>query len=365
MNSVFIEPIDVWLFRDGKPFNAGEDHQADSIFPPLPSVIQGAVRSHYLVARNVPLNDKGNIEQAVGTSTDYKTLRLQGPFLRRKDELFFPLPADVFASTEKGDEATGLRIFEILRVNLQAVVQSSNPLPALLWPPENARPMKFDPSRYWVSQTEMTNYLAGKRFAAIDGKCLFDRESRIGIALKHAKGTTEDGALFATNFIRTRTDVGLHVEVSGLDGWPASGLMRIGGEGHGARFSESQLHRALPVSASAVKGKFKVVFIAPTYFKQGWKPGDDYDDWQDHFEGKVELKTVALHRYLSAGGYDWSKPAHSAQKPALRYVPAGSVYFFESQSEVQLKHPWLCDAAPNGAQLGQIGFGQVLIDNWQ
>ncbi len=364
MIPIYLEPTDVWLFRDGKPFNAGEDHQADSIFPPLPSVIQGALRSHYLVARNVLLNDKARIEQVVGTSTDYKNLRLRGPFLRRGDELYFALPADVYALTDSDDE-NGLRPFKPLAVKLDVTGHSSNPLPALLCPPADARPQKYDASQYWVCQTEIAKYLANDDFKALNSDHLFKRESRIGITLNNAKGTTEEGALFEMNFIRTCEHVGLHVEMSGLDGWPQTGLMRIGGEGHGARFTDSKLSNTPPAVPSALKGQFKLVFVTPTYFTHGWRPECDFNDWQDHFDSNVKLKAVALHRYISAGGYDWSKPSHSAQKPALRYVPAGSVYYFKSESEVQLKQPWLCDPAPDGAQLGQVGYGQILIGNWQ
>jgi CRISPR-associated protein Cmr3 len=356
MIPVYLQPTDVWLFRDGKPFNAGEDHQADSIFPPLPSVIQGALRSHYLVACNVPLNDQARIEQTVGTSTHYKDLRLRGPYLRKGDELYFALPADVYALSEE-DKTSRLRRFKPLDLRLEAIGQSSNPLPALLYPPENARPQKFDANRYWVSQTEMTKYLVNQEFSALNGDSLFMRESRVGIAINYAKSVTEEGALFEANFIRAGEGVGLHVEMDGLEGWPSSGLMRIGGEGHGARFTSSPLQIDLPGTPLSMKGGFKVVFITPAYFCQGWQPSD----WSMHFTGQVKVQTAALQRNLSAGGYDWSKPSHSAQKPALRYVPAGSVYYFESESEVQLKQPWLCDPAPDSGQLGQVGYGQILI----
>ncbi|HXG18262.1 MAG TPA: type III-B CRISPR module-associated Cmr3 family protein, partial [Methylomirabilota bacterium] len=42
---LFLEAIDVWLFRDGRPFDARSDHRAESLFPPYPSVMQGAIRS--------------------------------------------------------------------------------------------------------------------------------------------------------------------------------------------------------------------------------------------------------------------------------------------------------------------------------
>lgn len=54
MSILFMQAEDVLLFRDGRPFNAGSDHEARSLFPPPPSVIQGVLRSHYLVHKTFP-----------------------------------------------------------------------------------------------------------------------------------------------------------------------------------------------------------------------------------------------------------------------------------------------------------------------
>src|SRR5438045_439322 len=42
---IFIEPTEPLLFRTGRPFNAGEHNFADSIFPPTPETLQGALRA--------------------------------------------------------------------------------------------------------------------------------------------------------------------------------------------------------------------------------------------------------------------------------------------------------------------------------
>ncbi|MCS6846435.1 MAG: type III-B CRISPR module-associated Cmr3 family protein, partial [Anaerolineae bacterium] len=69
--ALFLSPVDVWLFRDGRPFDAGDDHYARSLFPPYPSVIQGAIRSHHLVVKGVDLRDKRAIEEAVGSGENF------------------------------------------------------------------------------------------------------------------------------------------------------------------------------------------------------------------------------------------------------------------------------------------------------
>lgn len=39
-----INPLDVWMFRDGKPFTSGDSHIAQSLFPPSAFTIQGMLR---------------------------------------------------------------------------------------------------------------------------------------------------------------------------------------------------------------------------------------------------------------------------------------------------------------------------------
>jgi CRISPR-associated protein Cmr3 len=60
MRSIFLEPLDVWVFRDGRPFSAGEDHHAKSVFPPSPFTIQGSLRSKVLV------ENCGNLDKYAG-----------------------------------------------------------------------------------------------------------------------------------------------------------------------------------------------------------------------------------------------------------------------------------------------------------
>ena len=48
--SLLLNPTDTIFFRDGRPFNMGEDTYAQGIFPPPPSVLYGALRTAYMAA---------------------------------------------------------------------------------------------------------------------------------------------------------------------------------------------------------------------------------------------------------------------------------------------------------------------------
>lgn len=357
---LFIEPIDVWLFRDGKPFDARSDHRAQSIFPPYPSVMQGVIRSQQLVVQGIDLgNDsaenRAKIEALVGTTNDYGALRLRGPLLAKWDHenltRYFPVPADV------APQGNGYRAQEPKpRSKLAGITTSlTNELSQMLFPKKDTTDTENDVSTKkelgaWMNEDELRKCLRGDQATAIETKDLFERENRFGIGRNDMTRTTEREYLYEAEFIRPCENVGLYVEVNGYDGWPPNGVMRIGGEGRGARY-EIITAPKLPEPKKEVRGQFKIYFATPTYFKNGWVPAS----WSNFFDGDVQLVAAALNRYESIGGYDW---ANNSQKPARRYVPAGSVYYFQvnGNGTAQLKTNAITDFG------AEIGFGQIFIE---
>ncbi len=354
---LFLEPVDVWLFRDGKPFDALSDHRARSLFPPYPTVMQGVIRSHHLVVKGVDLRDPAAIAEAVGTAEDFGDLRLRGPFIARKEgdhiTRYFPIPADVVLDRQTGS-------YRPLRPRLRgeaSYVLTSAPadLPRLLWQPEGYEPSKQVPGR-WLAEEELCKCLCGEQAKATSGEELFVRESRFGIGRDDATRTTLEGALYEVEFIRPRPGVGLWVQVEGYDGWPERGTLRIGGEGRGAHFTRIEPALGWPQVPAPLPARFKVYFASPTYFEEGWRT----KDWERFFDGAVTLQAVALNRYESIGGFDW---ASGGQKSARRYVPAGSVYYFTTNDSVRLKTDLINGAITD--RWPEIGFGQVIITEWK
>lgn len=379
---LFLEPVDVWLFRDGRPFDAASQHRAASVFPPSPSVVQGALRSHHLVVRHINLHDTHAIRSEVGTSNDYRNLRVRGPFLAREENgeivRYFHQPADAITVDETKHT---LRCLSPEEPDPEKVVTSA-PTSKLLRLPENVEPQKGE-SELWLSEGALMAYLKGEVVIATPGDRLFQREDRLGIGMNNTQNTTEEGMLYEVEFIRPHEKVGLVLEVTGLNGleqWPREGILRLGGEGRGARyrviettqenrervqtgfnwFGGSYNHRK-PLS----QPQFKIYFATPACFDHGWLPGQDPNDWNDFFTQPVRLCAAAVHRYESYGGFDMAAKADSdqAHKPAHRYIPAGSVYYFAWQSNPGGLRPDLVQNAitHSGAE---IGFGQVFMEVW-
>lgn len=356
MMELFLEPVDVWLFRDGKPFDAMNDHRAGGMFPPYPTVVQGAIRSYHLTMKGVDLHDPKAIEQAIGTTECFGSLRLRGPFVAKRDGnrivRYFPVPADATLAPDGTCHPTLLR----RRQEMFGVLTSMpEELPVLLYPPKKMEPHK-EREGMWMREDELLKYLRREPGQAIESKALFDCESRLGIGMNSDTRTTREGALYLVEFIRLHTNVGLWVQVEGYEGWPDTGILRLGGESRGARFEKLSKPLGWPQPSDSLPERFKVYFASPTYFEGGWRP----KDWGRFFEGKVTLQAVALKRYESVGGFDLAAGDH---KPACRYVPAGSVYYFKTEGAARLKSDLMNKAITD--RWPEIGFGQVIISEWE
>ncbi|MCX7683496.1 MAG: type III-B CRISPR module-associated protein Cmr3 [Anaerolineae bacterium] len=352
MISLFLEAVDVWLFRDGKPFDAKSDHRARSLFPPSPLVMQGGIRSHYLTVKGVNLSDPKAIADLVGTAEDYKGLRLRGPFVAKRENdrfvRYFPVPADA-APCDDGH----LQAARPLRPDGSVLTNAPDDLLLLLWSPA-CEPTKKEFGQ-WLTEDDLRRCLKGEAVKAVRSSDLFTFEPRLGIARDDARRTTQEGMLYEVEFVRPTNGVGLWLDLEGYADWPASGVLRIGGEGRAARFEQVE-SIPWPQVPDPLPSSFKLYFATPTYFDQGWRPAA----WSDFFDGDVQLVAAALNRYQTLGGYDW---AAGAQKTARRYVPAGSVYYFRCNGSARLK-PGLVQSAVThyGAE---IGFGQLIMTEWK
>lgn len=357
MMRLFLEPIDVWLFRDGRPFDSGSDHRAESLFPPFPSVIQGAIRSHHLVVKGVDLRDPQAIAAAVGTATCYRDLRIRGPFLTRRDNdgaitRYLPAPAD--ATTVCRGPNRWIKPASPPKDG-KARLRASAPTPCLLGLDD--KPVKGEAGG-WLREDDLCRYLAGETVPVIEDEKLFQRESRLGIGMERGRRVAREGALYEVEFIRPQCGVGLYLEVEGYDGWPKDGALRLGGESHGAHFWQMKGVPGWPQAPDPLPERFKVYLATPTFFRDGWRPAE----WERFFDGPVELVAAAVGRYQSIGGFDMATGGHKA---AQRYVPAGSVYYFRCRdSKPAHLQPNLIQNAitDKGAE---IGFGQVIIQEWK
>jgi CRISPR-associated protein Cmr3 len=359
---LLIEPTDVWMFRDGKPFSAGDSHTAQSLFPPTAFAIQGMLRTLLMMRRG---QDFG-MDERRDLVVSLDGFKMHGPYLVRKDkytaqwERVFPLPADVSLYNKRDfrvlspsadclDDTNSDCIdqFQILAVSLddEELEQS-----------------------YWVTESVFNTRYLGQAELSI-AECipevdLFVREHRFGNALNYNQRAvrSDDGMLYAAGFVRLQSSAGVLVRL--LDDSPLAEIFpndghveyfRFGGEARGARIQRlSNAEVSSPtIPELAPNDPFKLIFTTPTYFEDG--VNSKSDKLLALFAGCIG---AAVKRPLVLGGWDLA-----ARRPRsiLRYVAPGSVYYCKgSTPPVGL----LTDQPKDCYPLHDLGFGEFLIGNW-
>lgn len=369
---LFFSPCDVWMFRDSRPFDAEDDHTAAGMFPPLPTVLQGALRTAWLLLSGTGFADYHYDEACParaeigppGSEALPEGRFMRGPFVAQecgdRQELWFPAPANL--------QADGRRC---LPAALDGLLASSLD-PALLPCAGQGPP----PERLYVRGSQLARYLAGDDLAPNDtdfqAADLAAPEPRLGLMLQPAeegikRKTARAGYLWSVAFSRLREGFGLAVEtnLSGVD-FGRYRLTRLGGEGRGARVSAAQWE--YPVRPVLVNhSRFLLYLATPALFVK-----DDVAQWQPPggWPAVGLPPTARLCGYRPApgavtfGGWDM---AGRRPRPNRRGVPAGSVYFFQCEQPLTAADDDLLHqrhGAPLPGPLASAGTGITFVGGW-
>ena len=355
---LIIEPSDVWLFRDGKPFRAGEDHWAGSRFPPTPLTMQGVIRSKILLDSDTDLVQYANMPDAtdvyniIGSAgPNYGVMNLRGPYLARKENdtwtRYYPSPADLLCDKQ---HKTFCRL---LVCNTQI---TSN------WPQGGEMRPLYPPSANvevvggWIMAEALNAYLTKgtmpRTGQIVRTASIYTSEPRMAIGLDRRTCRPQPQLLTEIGMVRLNEGWGLDVEVSRVPKWASPGYLGIGGEAR-AGYYEALPADPPPSPTTPLPKRFIVYFATPTWFENGWQP----KDWRQWFNGgSVRLVAAVVNRAERIGGWDITQ----GEKTMRAYVPAGSLYYFESDGDLTFHNTPVTDDPADG----QIGFGQVFIGQW-
>ena len=322
-----IKALDTLFFRDGRPFFSGEDNVASGIFPPLPSVAYGALRSAYFSG------DLESLKLANCPGDPTGSLRIKGLYLQVGEDICFPLPADCIKLKEEKDNKA------LLLQMRKAPGASSCPAPMVLAPPGEEEVKAVEDGL--LDHNTINEYLnlRTKEFYYRQLTDYILPEPKTGIGRNRKTGTAEDHMLYRVNMRRLEArmqkgiesmEVSILVEFSGVD-LPDKGLLKLGGEGKAVYYEALTKDEAedLSFAAPAFKAKrFKLYFVTPTVFAGGWLPlWLDKDTLTGEYRGiKLKLLAGAVGKYIHVGGFDMNK---GWPKTMRRAVPAGSVYYLE------------------------------------
>lgn len=324
MKTIKIQASDTLFFRDGKPFEMGDDNWANGMFPNMtPGVLLGALRASHA-------SWKGIEKTEIASKTEQASICNYGLLLR--DDVAFPFPLDMVGYKDEN---------ETVALNLEDNLASSNPFSKILLGNANAKTQDMD--KYWMKPNHFEQYMNGKtnfKYGYKNGKQneLLDLsefitvEPKIGIGRDRYTNTAREGALYRVGMTRLQgrregNVVSLFATVKDLE-LEESGILRLGAESKVATYNEIEgLSNPIAGTDWGESGIFKAYLFTPAILKLGILP-----NWVDEqFEGeisgvKVRLLTCVVGRFLSFGGFDLKEYRPKLMKKA---VPAGSVYYFE------------------------------------
>jgi len=369
---LFIQPFDVLFFRDNKPFPMGEAHLAKSVFPPGPSVFQGAIRSRIISDKcgfdkyNEQVKNCSGLFKAIGGpdksgKQSYGKLRIKGPLIAKRDggeiKEYFPRPLDINLSpVEK----------KLSRITFSSAGGSQDfiPLKTKKCEDEDEKKNGIDKIDF-IEKEVLIRYLKrdDNNLSGLENKEIFSTESRVGIQLGDT-GTTKEGMFYTAGYIRLEKGFGFILYVSGVDDLlKESGMLALGGKRRAAFFEKKEDEtiiidgNEIEESLSECNG-FKIYLATPAMFKKGWKP-----DIGDEFE----LVTADIGKALYIGGFD---VLNNRPKTLRRAVPAGSVYYFkpkngQTMENIANKVIDMFHEKCISDYDSEIGFGLCFVGGWK
>jgi len=319
-----IDPVDTLFFKGTESMVAGENHEADTMFPPMPTTLTGSVRTAILRQNNIPPSDYiANSEKWVEQypllgSPEKAGFSLVGPLFRIDNTTLYPAPAHWMADIS--DNVT-----DGTKVNVQTgtpftdnSLGLTSSVDAPFWIRHPVAAEMNSLAGYWVTDNCFKEMVSGSGAFVLHRKCqdlenneaaifsvndLFHREERVGIALTCMR-TAKEGHLYSTVHVRMQAGVRLLIGLQSVHFFclDTQGIIQLGGEQRMCSYSLVK-PADLPVNPEG-----QLLFaLSPIPAKL---PQSLYD--QPRSSGKL----------LRVGGWDMKEKFH---KPLVAWLPAGTV----------------------------------------
>jgi CRISPR-associated protein Cmr3 len=392
---LFIEPTEPLLFRTARPFDAGENNLAESIFPPTPETLQGTIRAalatHWNTAKTLEENFADPaLTDLIGDRNGYGRFRLTNITLARRKrdeaqsgngtgaiEYLYPMPSIILLEEENVEHQARL----IPRPRPPAIHTNLSDEKYLLYQNHELEG-KPTTRKYWLTRRGLWKALLTEEDIAtedmVSASTIYTTEPRLGIGMNNATKTTKEGFLYQVHMIRMNhlmdhdytygfvVDIRIAQKASGAattqepliddrqtqemlrldnDGW-----LTLGGERRAARFEVIKSPEAEEQAGSGLSAKGNMLYLlTPAAFDRGWQPAS-WAKW-------AEPVAVAMERYQSIGGWLLNpENAGGRNKPQRRCVPAGSVYFFKETVTASI---------PFTDYGKEIGYGIAFAGEWK
>ncbi len=408
MYQIDIEPRDVLFFKDAKPL--GGSSVGNGAVWPLPNTLHAALMSA-LYAKWPDLNSsfetKHNTMRAkhdknyATSQMRFGGLKTAGPFPMLSENIYLPAPADICAEEMNEVDDDG-------KVNLKyqlmspALMPGNSNLPSpLIYPVASFTPPSKASLGEWISCEDYTSYLQGDlgQISLKKSSEFFDSEPRPGVAINPETHSNEDGKFYQASYIRLKEQSNgkMTAFVECQDKKTASDLIHelfessskipfvFGGQ-RGLAYLSNKREKTKPccpfVSISGTRVKW--VLLSPAVFSHGYLPGwlvpsgnssgrlgdvlmcPEINGVKTSIKAKLVAARINKPFHFSGWKLDKDKDnAGGAPKSTYMVVPAGSVYYFEAESENDARN--LVEALQGRRRsdfFGSQGFGLGVCGTW-
>jgi len=320
--TIEITALDTLFFRDGKPFSMGEDVWASGIFPPAPSVFYGMLRTTCAAQNNIPAND---IEEKT------KDLKITGVFLKQEEKVLFPYPADFITFNDKTQQL-------IPKPNKVISNIHDTNLPYVLMPylQTNQKANNYF-GKAFIDYLTLPEYLAneygqGEEIHIIKQNDIIYTEPKVGIAKENETNKTDEGKIYRVGMFRPENKdykkLKFILEFEGLE-IKNEGFVRLGAEskvGYYTKTDQQKINFPEPEN-----GLLKIYLTTPAIFNKGFIP--EFIE-KEQIDGiNLKLLTYSIDKPVYIGGFDMK---NRKPKPMKKAVPAGSVYYLETDKPKEL-----------------------------
>jgi CRISPR-associated protein Cmr3 len=205
--------LDMLFFKEARPMGSLGDSELQSVFPPPPRTVMGAIRSAIGEYNKVNWADYINkapnedlslkLIEEMGDSRGYGNMALKGLFLSLKKEnedwqRLYPVPANLVATQEENK----LKALHFLTVGQPLHCDLGKNIRMPVAPELGIKTL----GNYWLTETGLNKVLLGQipditdLFKADD---LYSNESRLGIARDNLTRGVQKGLLYQTQHIRS------------------------------------------------------------------------------------------------------------------------------------------------------------------
>ncbi|NJR18751.1 MAG: CRISPR-associated protein [Calothrix sp. CSU_2_0] len=364
-----VEPVDVLLFREAKPFSPGEGAWAKGMFPPMPNTIFQAVRSQQRLPTGVSLTayTKPRDENSQKEASVY--LNFIGPFLLQHTPteyiLWLPTPKDLLCLCEKKDgddleekpkddnieesknwsRLVCLRSLDTTNPEWEYITYGSGSLPDTqllpMVPPSASEDKDICDSldergkkewicgrpKPWIKASALISYLKGENLTNPDD---FHDDPWSVQVLPHIEMQPDKRQVKDQDGYFTEVSIRLHPNwqlVVATDADIKESVVRLGGEGHRALVS--------PLKSLPDWDNLQAFMTRSHNSKKAYllTPGLAQSDLEQHVYGVYPHAWAnCLLSCVSDRALMWGGKSAFSQKPMLpqrAFVPPGTVYVFK------------------------------------